>query len=158
MATGRPIMPEQLVDVLNGAGRVLHTYCITLATEGEPAADTAYVAKALEAAASGRLVQDSELAGLSARIHVSRGGQLAPFGDETASDSETKQGLEHSVRSRAYFLWESAGRPDGLADEFWHRALDQHLRERAYTLWIQAGRPEGGADDHWHQISNFQSQ
>ncbi|OZI62147.1 DUF2934 domain-containing protein [Bordetella genomosp. 11] len=151
-------MPEQLVDVLNGAGRVLHTYRITLATQGEAGDDAAYVAKALEAAANGRLVPDAELVGLSARIHVSRGGQLAPVGDETAPDSETKQGLEQSVRDRAYFLWERAGRPEGRADEFWHRALDEHLQERAYTLWVQAGRLEGGADQYWQQITNFQSQ
>jgi hypothetical protein len=151
-------MPEQLVDVLNGAGRVLHTYRITLATQGDTADDAAYVAKALEAAANGRLVPDSELGSLSARIHVSRGGHLAPVGDEVAPDSETKQALEQSVRDRAYFLWEREGRPEGRADEFWHRALDEHLQERAYTLWVQAGRPEGGADQYWHQITHFQSQ
>ncbi|ARP82938.1 hypothetical protein CAL26_01285 [Bordetella genomosp. 9] len=151
-------MPEQLVDVLNDAGRVLHTYRITLATHGETADDAAYVTKALEAAASGHLVPDAELESLSARIHISRGGQLAPEGDEIAPDSETKQRLEQSVRERAYLLWEQAERPEGRADEFWYRALDEHLRERAYTLWVQAGRPEGGADQYWHQITNFQSQ
>lgn len=151
-------MAEQLVDVLDGAGKVLHTYRITLATTAGPADDAAYVAKALEAAANGRLVPDSELGTLTARIHVSRGGQMAPVGDMVAADSETKFGLEQSVRERAYLLWEQAGRPEGRADEFWHRALDEHLRERAYVLWVQAGRPEGGADRYWQQVAEFQSQ
>lgn len=80
--------------------------------------DAAYVAKAPEAAANGHLVSAPELVNLSARIHVSRSGQLAPEGDETAPDSERKQGLEQSVRDRAYLLWEQAGRPEGRADEF----------------------------------------
>jgi len=33
---------------------------------------------------------------------------------------------EHMIRERAYFLWESAGRPDGQADDHWRRAIDHH--------------------------------
>lgn len=151
-------MAERLVDVLNHAGKVLHTYPVTLATVGEPEDDAAYEAKALQAAANGQLVPDSELGSLTAKIHVSRSGQLAPVGDNVAADSETKLGLEQSVRERAYLLWEQDGRPEGRADEYWHRALDEHLRQRSYVLWEQSGRPAGEADEYWHQISHFESQ
>jgi hypothetical protein len=68
-------------------------------------------------------------------MHIDRGGQMAPYGDDLAGGSETKIDLMQSVRERAYQLWERKGSPDGRADEYWHRALDQHLRERAYALW-----------------------
>jgi Protein of unknown function (DUF2934) len=29
---------------------------------------------------------------------------------------------EEQIRVRAYELWEEAGKPDGLQDEFWHKA------------------------------------
>jgi hypothetical protein len=102
---------ERLVDVLDSSGTVIHTYPITLGQPGDEVDDAAYEAKALEAAAHGRLVSDAELRSLSARIHIGRGGQMAPYGDEVASSSETKPGLEQSVRERAYFLWEQDGRP-----------------------------------------------
>jgi hypothetical protein len=47
-------MTERLVDVMDGSGNVLHTYAITLSESGS-ADDSAYQAKALEAAAHGRL-------------------------------------------------------------------------------------------------------
>ena len=28
---------------------------------------------------------------------------------------------------------------------------EEVIRERAYSLWEQAGRPEGDADDLWHK-------
>jgi len=114
--------------------------------------------RALEAAALGRLVPDADLARLTARMHVSRGGQMAAYGDDLDQSSETKSGLEQSVRERAYALWEQDGRPDGQAEEYWHRALDQHLRGRAYALWEQDGRPEGGADQYWRRVVGFESQ
>ena len=104
---------ERLVDVLDSSGTVIHTYPITLGQPGDEVDDAAYEAKALEAAAHGRLVSDAELRSLSARIHIGRGGQMAPYGDDVASSSETKSGLEQSVRERAYFLWEQDGRPVG---------------------------------------------
>jgi Protein of unknown function (DUF2934) len=150
-------MAERLVDVLDSTGAVIHTYPITLDDSTEAADETAYKAKALEAAAHGRLVSDSELGTLTARMHVSRGGQMAPYGDNLAGDSETKASLEQTVRERAYLLWEEDGMPEGRADEYWHRALDQHLRDRAYVLWEQAGRPEGGADEYWRRIRDFEA-
>ena len=150
-------MAERLVDVLHGNGLVVHTYPITLDEAGGAAGDAEYEAKALEAAAHGRLVPDAELGSLTARMHVSRGGPLQPYGDGIGTTSETKLGLEQAVRERAYSLWEQEGRPEGRADEYWHRALDQHLRERAYVSWQQEGSPEGGADEDWHRLREFQA-
>jgi hypothetical protein len=130
-------MAERLVDVLYRSGTVIHTYPVTLDDLAEAADEAAYEAKALEAAAHGRLVPDSELGTLTARIHVSRGGQMAPYGDNLAGNSETKASLEQTVRERAYLLWKEDGMPEGRADEYWHRAHDQHLRDRAYVLWEQ---------------------
>jgi len=151
-------MKQRMVDVLNSNGAVLHTYPITLGELGDRADNAQYEAKALEAAALGRLVPDADLARLTARMHVSRGGQMAAYGDDLDQSSETKSGLEQSVRERAYALWEQDGRPDGQAEEYWHRALDQHLRGRAYALWEQDGRPEGGADQYWRRVVGFESQ
>src|SRR3954452_1187743 len=150
-------MAERLVDVLGSNGLVIHTYPITLDEAGGAASDAEYEAKALEAAAHGRLVPDAELGSLTARMHVSRGGAMQPYGDEISTTSETKLGLEQAVRERAYLLWEQEGRPEGRADEYWHRALDQHLRERAYVLWQQEGSPEGDADEDWHRTREFQA-
>ncbi len=151
-------MEERLVDIIDSNGRVLHTYPITLGETGEGAGDAEYQAKALQAAAHGQLVSDAELPGLSARMHQSRGGRLQPSSDETSTTSETKLGLEQVVREQAHALWEQEGRPDGRAEEFWHRALEQHLKGRAYVLWQQEGSPDGGADKDWHQTREFQSQ
>ncbi|MEA3114325.1 MAG: hypothetical protein QOG58_4124, partial [Caballeronia sp.] len=121
-------MTERLVEVLDSSGSVIHTYPITLGELGDAADDSAYEAKALEAAAQGQLVPDAGLGSLTARMHVNRGGQMAAYGDDIDSRSETKVGLEQEIRERAYLLWEKDGRPAGYADEYWHRALDQHLR------------------------------
>ena len=149
-------MEKRLVDVLDRNGSVIHTYPITLDESGGAATEDQFKAKALEAAAHGQLVPDAELGRLTARMHLSRGGPMQPYGDEIRTDSETIPGLEQAVRERAYFLWEQEGRPEGRADEYWHRALDQHLRERAYVLWQQEGSPEGGADEYWHRLREFQ--
>jgi hypothetical protein len=151
-------MTERLVEILDSSGTVLHTYPVTLGELGDAADDAAYEAKALEAAAHGRLVPDSELESLSARIHVSRGGQMASYGDEVQGNSETRVGLEQAVRERAYALWEHDGRPENCSDQYWHRALDEHLRARAYALWQQAGSPEGRADEYWERLVAFQAQ
>lgn len=63
-------MAERLVDVLDSSGAVIHTYPITLGQSGDAADDSAYAAKALEAAAHGRLVADAELGTLSARMYA----------------------------------------------------------------------------------------
>jgi hypothetical protein len=69
------------------------SFPIGIWAEADNAADDApYGAKVLDAAAYGRLVPDAELGSLTARVHVSRGGQLAPFGDNTGGMSERKVG------------------------------------------------------------------
>ncbi|KAA0999964.1 DUF2934 domain-containing protein [Paraburkholderia panacisoli] len=151
-------MSQRLVDVLNGSGAVLHTYPITLGELGDAADANLYEAKALEAAAHGRLVRDTELAGLRARLHISRGGQMSPYGDDLEQNSETKLGLEQEVRERAYALWEKDGRPDGRTEVYWHRALDQHLCVRAYALWQREGCPDGRADEFWYRVVGFEVQ
>ncbi len=148
----------RLVDVLDINGNVRHTFPITFDNSVHALDEATYLVKALEAAGNARLAPDADLHELTARIHVSRGGQLEPFGDNLNSDAETKARLEQLVRERAYLLWEQNGCPEGKADEFWHRALDQHFRERAYVLWQQEGRPEGNATKDWDQIRAFQEQ
>jgi hypothetical protein len=142
---------------MNGMGRVLHTYPILLADADEAASDSEYEKKALEAAAHGRLVPDPKLVGLTARMHISRSGQLQPYGDRISTTSETMPGLEQEVRERAYLLWEQDGRPEGQSDEYWARSLDQHLRERAYVLWQQEGKGDGGANADWDRMRDFQA-
>jgi hypothetical protein len=135
-------MNERLGDVMDGSGIVLHTNPSALSEAGN-ADESRYLAKALEAAAQGRLVPDVQLGTPAARMHTGRGGQMAPYGDDLQRNSETKLGLDQAVRERAYRLREEDGRPDGRAEEYWHRALDQHLRERAYVLWQQKAVPKG---------------
>ena len=80
-------MKVRLVDVINRNGTVLHTYPITLSESSNDADDSEYQAKALEAAAHGRLVPDAELGTLTARMHTDRGGQMAPYGDDLDRNS-----------------------------------------------------------------------
>jgi hypothetical protein len=153
-------MNERLIDVLDSNGTVLHTYPITLSESAHTADafdDSPYRLKALAAAAHSRLVADTELSSLTARLHIDRGGQLAPYGDDIDSNSETKRALDEAVRERAYLLWECDGRPDGRAEEYWQRARDQHIRERAYVLWQQQGSPEGRQDEFWRRLVDFQA-
>ena len=146
-------MPERLVDVERRGAEVLHTFPVTV---GPPADEEAFKHKALEAAAHAKLVPDEELESLNARMHVSRGGQLTPYGDPLGVLAETKAGLDQVVRERAYLLWEQAGRPEGRADAFWREAQHQRFCERAYALWEREGRPEGKADEHWRRTRAFE--
>ncbi len=148
-------MAERLVDVLNSHGTVIHTYPVTLDPSGCADDDARFLAKALEAAAYGRLVSIADLPGLSARLHVSRGGPMASYGDDIGVESETKSSLDDATRQRAYLLWKQDGAPDGRADEYWCRAQDQQFRERAYLLWEQEGWPNGRADAHWASVRQF---
>jgi hypothetical protein len=36
--------------------------------------------------------------------------------------SSSNEDREQRIRERAHSLWEEEGRPEGRADEFWHRA------------------------------------
>ena len=150
-------MATRLIDVMNKNGEVIHTYPVTI-SEPEDASEADYEAKALEAAAHGRLVPDTELKSLTVRRHIDRRGRMEPFGDDIAANSETKLGLEHAVRERAYFLWELEGCPQGQEDEYWQRARNEHLRERAYVLWQQEGSPKGRAEEYWRRTCDFEAQ
>jgi hypothetical protein len=101
-------MPERLVDVEKQGSKVLHTFPVTISA---PAVEEeAFKEKALEAAGNAKLVPNEELESLNAKMHVSRGGQLTPYGDPHGVLAETKAGLDQVVRERAYLLWEQAGR------------------------------------------------
>jgi hypothetical protein len=149
-------MAERLVDVLNDKDTVLHTFPVEVGASVSQPSDKNFEEKALSAAAHAQLVPAKELNGLYARLHVSRGGAVTPFGDCHDMMMETKAGLEQIVRKRAYQLWEKEGRPEGRADDHWHRAHEQRLRERAYRIWEQEGRPDGQADRHWHWTCGFE--
>jgi Protein of unknown function (DUF2934) len=106
-------MPERLVDVEKQGAKVLHTFPVTIsapAVEEEP-----FKQKALEAARNAKLVPNEELESLDAKMHVSRGGQLTPYGDPHGVLAKTKAGLDQVVRERAYLVWEQSSRPDGRA-------------------------------------------
>ena len=147
-------MPERLVDVERKGAEILHTFPVTISDPAKE--EDAFKDKALEAAANAKLVPNEELEHLQANMHVSRGGQLTPFGDPHGVLAETKAGLDQVVRERAYLLWEQAGKPDLPADDFWHEAQRQRFCERAYAMWEREGRPEGKADEHWHRIRSFE--
>ena len=146
-------MPERLVDVERQGAEVLHTFPVTVSP---PADEETFKQKALEAAGHAKLVPNEELKSLNAKMHVSRGGQLTPYGDPHRVLAETKAGLDQFVRDRAYFLWEQAGRPEGHTDDFWHQAQYQRFCERAYALWEREGCPEGKGEEHWYRTRAFE--
>ncbi len=39
--------------------------------------------------------------------------------------SEADRDGERRIQLRAYLMWEMEGRPDGRADEYWHRARER---------------------------------
>ena len=131
-------MAERLVDVKAGE-RAVHTFPVTKSERPAEPGDEGFKKKALEAAANAKVVPDKELASLSARMHVSRGGPLRQNSDPLGVLAETKEGLDQVVRERAFLLWEQADRPDDRADEFWYQAQNQRWCERAYGSWEREG-------------------
>ena len=148
-------MVERLVDVLKD-NVTLHSYPITVGSSHQPSPDNEYEDKAREAAAYDGLVTDAELNSLTTRMHVSRSGPLAQYGDNRGTLSQTREGLVENVRERAYFLWQQDGCPEGLGDQYWHRAHDQHIRERAYSLWQREGCLEGRSEEYWLRTCQFE--
>jgi Protein of unknown function (DUF2934) len=138
-------MKERLVEVKRGK-KVLHTFPASIS---DPIAETKEMARA--ASVHSKEIPQEEVAGLEARMHVTRGGPLEPFYDSLDGLAETSTGPDQLVRERAYFLWEQAGRPDGKSEAFWNQAQHQHWSERAYALWEREGCPAGKADEHWLQ-------
>lgn len=57
----------------------------------------------------------------------------APGGSAAATGpaDDNPAGREERIRTKAYRLWEESGRPDGQADEHWHRAAQDLDREDA---------------------------
>ena len=149
-------MVERLVDVEKKGVKRLHTFPVTISDPDAVTKEEAFQRKALEAAANAKLVANAELKTLNAKMHVSRGGPLEPYPDLLGVLAETREGLNQSVRERAYSLWEQEAQPWGRADEFWHRAQHQHFCERAYALWEREGYPEGKADEHWYRTRTFE--
>ena len=149
-------MPERLVDVEKQGANVLHTFPVTISP---PAGEEAFKQKALEAAGNAKLVPNEELESLNAKMHVSRGGQLTPYGDPQGVPTETKAGLDQVVRERAYLLWEQAGWRDDRAG----RLLDIGRRsinafcERAHALWERRRVVrKAEADEHWFRTRAFE--
>ena len=109
-------MEECLVDVLNARDTVLHVFPVVVEdVAGAPR-------EALKAATDLHLVPEEEEASLHARMHVSRGGPLTPFGDALLTRQQAQERDEQHLRTRAYFLWQQAGCPDNQADDHWNMA------------------------------------
>ena len=66
-------MPERLVDVLNGAGNVLHTFPVVVEAS-DTISDGDYITKALRLAAHSPLLPGGDVQTLTGKMHVSRGG------------------------------------------------------------------------------------
>jgi hypothetical protein len=115
-------MKECLVDVLNARDTVLHVFPIPVEDAAGTPKDAECMQEALRAATDLQLVPESEKASLHARVHVGRGGQLAPFGDVLVTRYQSEERAEQHVRTHAYYLWQEAGCPDGCAEEYWHKA------------------------------------
>jgi hypothetical protein len=118
------VMQERLVDVLNDKNNVLHVFPVQIEAHGAPLEDADFEQKALEVAAAAEIVPNPEKRSLKARPHVSRGGQLMPYGDSLQTKNEGNMRLEEQIRERAYFLWQEAGCPENHSNGFWERASE----------------------------------
>ncbi len=117
-------MKECLVDVLNARDTVLHVFPIAVEDQEGVPKDAGCVQEALKTATDLHLVPEAEMEGLHARMHVSRGGQLTPFGDVLEVRRQSQERTEQRIRERAYFLWQQEGCPKNRAEEHWHRACE----------------------------------
>ena len=115
-------MKECLVDVLNARNTVVHVFPIAVANQDGTPRPMDPEQEALELATQMQLVPETEV--LHARPHVSRGGQLLPYGDVLEVKRELCGSTEQRVRERAYFLWEQKGCLENRADEHWHQARE----------------------------------
>ncbi len=117
-------MQECLVDVLNARDTVLHVFPIAMKDKDGAANEAECVQEALKVAADQQLVPETEMDGLHARVHVSRGGQLTPYGDVLEVRRQSRERAEQQIRTRAYFLWQQEGCPEDRADEHWRQACE----------------------------------
>jgi hypothetical protein len=116
------MMEERLVDVLNDKNNVLHVFPVKIESAVAPPREADFEQEAVRAAIAAEIVPPTEVKKLKTRLHVSRGGQLAPYGDALQTQNEQRMRLEQRIRECAYFLWQEAGCPDNRADEFWECA------------------------------------
>jgi hypothetical protein len=63
-------MAERKVDVMDRAGKVLHTYPIALGASNTSPKDADYEKEALNAARTARLVPEADFVNLKARMHT----------------------------------------------------------------------------------------
>jgi hypothetical protein len=77
-------MTERLVDVLNDKNTVLQVYPTSVGDANALPKNSEFELEALKAAADAHLVSEAECESLRARMHVARGGQLAPYGAKKA--------------------------------------------------------------------------
>lgn len=63
-------MTERKVDVMDKAGKVLHTYPITLDASNKAPVDADYEKAALHQAKTAKLVPDADFGHLKARMHA----------------------------------------------------------------------------------------
>ena len=117
-------MKECLIDVLNASNTVLHVFPIVVEDESGTPKAMEPEREALRLAALMQLVPETETAGMHARQHVSRGGQLAAYGDVLETRAQRWKQIEQGIRERAYFLWQHDGCPDNRAVEHWCRARE----------------------------------
>ena len=117
-------MKECLVDVLNANDTVLHVFPIVTGDQDGALKEAECIKEAVKAAARLHLVPESEAGSLRARVHVSRGGQLAPFGDALEIRRQSQERAEQRICTRAYFLWQQAGCPENRAEEHWYQACE----------------------------------
>ena len=126
-------MPERLVDVEKGSKVLHHVFLLRLAPPQRSR-------RSREGVGGGgqrlKLISNEELTTVWApKMHVSRGGQLTPYGDPHGVLAETKAGLNQG-RSRACLSAMGAGGAAG-----WTRrrllessAASTRFCERAYAL------------------------
>ena len=141
-------MTERLVDVLNSNRAVLHTHPITIGAPNITSNDTEYETKAAKAAAHAELVPDADLKNLTTRMHVSRGGALAPYRDDRSVLSETKQSRTRlCANSHIFFGRKTAARMTT------RRNTGVALTTSFYASVPrrQEGCPEGWAEEQWHR-------
>ena len=55
----------------------------------------------------------------------------------------TKKLNEENIRVAAYYLWENAGRPEGMEKEFWHQAYHQLMCEPVANKCLSKTKKSG---------------
>lgn len=63
-------MTARNVDVMDNAGKILHTYPITLSGPNKTPRDSDYASAALTAARTAKLVPETQFSSLTTRVHA----------------------------------------------------------------------------------------